>query len=235
MKRAIAILTLSLLGVTSLFAFGGHGYGAGGNVGGRYDWDYIGSIIDTMPKEKLSKAEINGLLQMREEEKLARDVYEALYDRWHLTIFKNISLSEDRHTNTIAKMIKKYNLKDPIKKDVRGKFESKEMQKLYDALVAQGSKSLKDAIIVGATVEDLDIYDLQKLIKETDNKDVKLVYENLMKGSRNHLRSFVYQLKREGVSFYKAQYLNQEEVNKILATPQERGVYDANGRVIYTP
>lgn len=42
----------------------------------------------------LNAAEIEGLLFMREEEKLAHDVYLALYAKWGLPIFQNIAQSE---------------------------------------------------------------------------------------------------------------------------------------------
>ena len=39
------------------------------------------SLVSTHPKEDLSELEIEGLVWMREEEKLARDVYRTLYKR----------------------------------------------------------------------------------------------------------------------------------------------------------
>ena len=65
------------------------------------------------------------------------------------------------------------------------------MQTLYDTLVEQGKYSLLDALMVGATIEDLDIKDLQEFSSQIDNEDILLVYSNLERGSRNHMRSFI--------------------------------------------
>ncbi|MDI9596763.1 MAG: DUF2202 domain-containing protein, partial [Atribacterota bacterium] len=71
-------------------------------------------------------------------------------------------------------------------------------------------------------IEDLDIYDLQRLIEETENDDIKITYQNLLKGSRNHLRAFDRQLQRYNIS-YDAQFLSQEEYDRIAASRQESG------------
>ena len=53
----------------------------------------------------LSQAEIDGLLYMREEEKLARDVYQALYAEWESPAFANIAVSEQQHMDSILALI----------------------------------------------------------------------------------------------------------------------------------
>jgi len=88
--------------------------------------------------------------------------------------------------------------------------------------VDHGSNSLRDALEVGAAIEEIDILDLQEHMAETDNDDITLVYENLMKGSRNHLRAFVSTLEKQGFE-YASQYLSQEEYEDIISSPVERG------------
>ena len=173
-------------------------------------------------ESSLAEEEIVGLIQMREEEKLARDVYAQLYDKWGLNIFTNISSSEETHTNTVKYLLDKYEIDDPVLDDTRGMFTSEVYSELYKSLVEKGETSLVDALIVGATIEDLDIFDLEELLLETQNNDIKLAYENLVKGSRNHMRAFVRLLEREG-GVYKAQYLSQEEIDGIIAGEQEQG------------
>ncbi len=124
-------------------------------------------------------------------------------------------------------LMERYNLDDPIKTDTIGVFTNPELQSLYTALVAQGSESLSAALSVGATIEDLDIYDLERLIADTDNDDLKIVYQNLLKGSRNHMRSFYMQLSRNGVD-YEAQYISDEGLSLILNTDMERGAVITN-------
>jgi hypothetical protein len=172
----------------------------------------------------LSVDEQQGLLQMREEEKLARDVYLYLYDLWGQPIFQNIAASEQRHMDAVLRMINKSGLQDPAAGNKRGIFTDPDMQLLYDTLTQAGNASQAAALRVGATVEDLDIYDLQALLTETDNQDLTRVYLNLMKGSRNHLRAFAGQLELLGES-YAAQYLSQEEVDDIINSPMEKGRY----------
>ena|GEM_PF-1446766 len=133
----------------------------------------------------LSAEEVDGLLWMREEEKLAHDVYVTLYEKWNLPIFQNISQSELTHTDAVKSLLDRYSLADPAVGNAVGVFVNPTLQGLYDQLVTQGGQSLADALVVGATIEDLDIVDLQTRLAQTEKADIQLVYRNLMKGSRN--------------------------------------------------
>jgi len=88
--------------------------------------------------------------------------------------------------------------------------------------MAQGQTSLIGALTVGATIEDLDIADLQQRIAATDNADIALVFGELMKGSRNHLRAFISQLTKQGVT-YTPQYITQAEFDAIVNSATEKG------------
>jgi len=181
----------------------------------------LGQTLPQTQSLTLTDSEKADLLYMREEEKLARDVYIKLYEKWNVPIFNNISNSEQTHTDSINFLIVRYGLNDPFVNEI-GKFTNEELQALYDSLVEKGNNSLEDALIVGATVEEVDIIDLKEAISNTDKADIKTVYENLMKGSRNHLRSFVSNMKSRGYS-YSPQYLSQEEFDQIVNSPIERG------------
>jgi len=185
-------------------------------------------LMNNIPIGTLTQAEKDGLILMREEEKLARDVYLTLYEKWEQRIFSNIASSEQTHTDTVKYLIDRYDLEDPVKDDTVGVFTDPKMQKLYDDLVAQGNQSVGDAFIVGATIEDLDIKDLQDLLEETESEDILVAYENLLRGSRNHMRAFNRQLEREGLT-YEAQFLTQAQIDEILAGEQERGSGGGNG------
>ena len=178
--------------------------------------------IETLPAEPLSLQEEESLLFMREEEKLARDVYLYLYDIWGDQIFLNISASEQQHTDAVLGLIEKYNLPDPAGDKAEGEFEDLHLQGLYDLLTAQGAASLIDALIVGATIEDLDINDLNSQLLFIDNADITLVYESLLKGSRNHLRAFTGQLADLGFE-YAPVYISQEDYDAIVSSPVEKG------------
>jgi len=160
--------------------------------------------------------EIEGLLWMREEEKLARDVYQTLYEQWGADIFDRIAASEQRHTDAIAGLLTAYAVEDPVVDDTIGVFSSPELQELYDDLVGRGSASLVDALGVGALIEDLDIVDLWSFLEGTDNPDIERVYANLLSGSENHMRAFVAQLEANGAG-YEPIYMDAAELEDILA------------------
>ncbi len=189
----------------------------------------MGTLLNNLPKEELNAEEIASLLWMREEEKLARDVYYNLYEVWEHQIFRNIARSEQRHMDSILVLIQKYGLPDPVGESIEGVFSDPQLQALYYDLTAKGSLSLQDALEVGAIVEDLDIFDLQEALKTADNQDVRVLFQNLQKGSRNHLRAFTGLLLRFQFE-YEARYLTPEQVEDILDSPMERGLYDENGK-----
>ena len=159
---------------------------------------------------------------MREEEKLARDVYLDMNDLWDAVVFVNIAASEQQHMDTLLQLLDKYGLPDPAALDIPGWFSDQNLQTLYDDLVNRGQASYAEALQVGALIEEVDIEDLQLAIEQTDNADLQNAYENLMRGSRNHLRAFVAEIERAGV-VYEAQHLDPAIVDAILDSPVERG------------
>jgi hypothetical protein len=171
----------------------------------------------------LSIEEEAGLLQMREEEKLARDVYLHLYEVWGQQIFENIAASEQQHMDAIKNLLDKYGLEDPASPD-EGVFSDLDIQALYNSLIIEGMESKVAALQVGVAIEDLDIYDLTALVDETDKADIKRVYLNLTKGSRNHFRAFAGALEILGES-YETPYLTDEEIEAILSTGWETGPF----------
>jgi len=186
------------------------------------DFYSVEPASESVISQELTQEEKDWLIHMREEEKLARDVYTTLGEKWQINIFTNIAKSEQTHTDSIKTLLERYDIEDPVKTNEVGEFTLPEMQKLYDDLVAQGSKSLLEALIVCVTIEDLDIYDLDVAIKETSQSDIKTVYENLKKGSRNHMRAFVKQIDKEGGE-YIPQFISEEEYSDIISKSQERG------------
>jgi len=141
----------------------------------------------------LSSVEKEHLLYMLEEEKLARDVYQALNAKWNHRTFTNISKSEQQHMDELKALLPKYGLADPTAGKKPGDFTDQKLQKLYSDLVKKGSASLSDALAVGAEIEKLDIADLEKAISDTTQNDINLVYKNLLRGSKNHLEAFTRQ------------------------------------------
>ncbi len=170
----------------------------------------------------LTPEEIADLQYMREEEKLARDVYQNFFSLWDERIFDNISWSEQGHMNAMKRQLDRYGIEDPIVADALGVFNNAQLADLYQTLVDQGSESLEQALRAAALIEEVDILDLEDAIANTDHPDLALSYARLMMGSRNHLRAFVNRLEALGV-VYEAQRMSQEEVDAIVDSPMERG------------
>lgn len=164
----------------------------------------------------LSEEEIEGLVFMREEEKLARDVYRALYEIWGLRIFQNISSSEQVHTDAVKNLLFRYGIEDPMSTDQIGVFVNPDLQALYDQLVGQGSQSLGEALKVGAAIEEIDILDLETQLAATDNPDILEVYGRLLSGSENHLRAFTSTLAKQTGETYEPQYMSGEAYQSIV-------------------
>lgn len=162
----------------------------------------------------LTPSEARTLTFMREEEKLARDIYTNLYQLWRAEVFYNISLSEQKHMDTMKKKLDKYKLPDPVLPTV-GAFSDPELQALYNTLLARGSVTLIDGLKVGATIEEVDMIDIQEAIDSTTHVDLKTAYQNLLEGSKNHLRAFVSTLGAQGVT-YTPQYISQEFFEAIM-------------------
>jgi hypothetical protein len=138
----------------------------------------------------LTADEIAGLQFMREEEKLAHDVYVTFYQQYGLAIFNNIAGSEATHMTAVKTLLDRYSIADPAAGQPIGVFSNPELQALYNQLIAQGNQSLAAAVQVGVTIEEVDIRDLQTRLAGTTHADIKQVYTNLMNGSYNHLRAF---------------------------------------------
>jgi len=170
------------------------------------------TIENVNPDE--TQAELNGLLYMREEEKLAHDAYVYLYKLWNISVFNNISKSETVHTNKVLELINSFGLEDSALPN-EGEFNNPELQTLYNQLITQGSDSLIAGLLVGTTIEEVDIIDLKEEMEIASDSSILTVYGNLMKGSEAHLRAFVAQLKFRGYE-YEPQLLSEEEYDAII-------------------
>lgn len=168
---------------------------------------------------QLTAYEKEGILLMREEEKLAHDVYSFFVEKYNIPIFRNIKQSEVMHQKSMIWLMEKYDIKDPSFEE-QGKFNNKELQKLYDRLTVQGN-TLIEALKIGAYIEELDIFDLKKLMKKTDNEDILRVYSCLLWGSENHFRAFTRNLSNRGVE-YEPEFLSKEEMETMLNKYNQR-------------
>ena len=181
-------------------------------------------IIDQLQYQELNDSEKEALLLMIEEEKLARDVYTTFSKVYDSHVFTNISEAEDRHMNAIQCMLNKYDLKNPVQEKAIGVYSNRKFTDLYESFVIRGKTELKEALMIGATIEDMDLKDLNDLMesKTTDNDDLKAVIRELQRGTRNHMRAFSKNLKKQEAS-YDAQFISKEEYREIVSASQERG------------
>lgn len=168
----------------------------------------------------LSAQEAAHLTFMREEEKVARDLYINLNNRWGSMVFSNISQSEETHFTVLGNALVTYKLPDPALPGL-GAFSNPDLQALYNTLLGQGEAALVAALKVGGLVEEVDIKDLDTAIAATTHADLTQIYGNLKCGSRNHLRAFARNLANQGVT-YVAQALTQAQVDAILNSANER-------------
>ena len=136
-----------------------------------------------------SESETEQILFLKEEEKLARDVYTTLGTHWDLKVFQNIARSEQVHMDQVDSLIAAYGLTDPAVNEI-GRFNNPLLQHLYDRLTSEGSVSLRAALGVGEFIEIIDIKDLEVLIASTDAPLILDVAERLLAGSIKHLASF---------------------------------------------
>jgi len=134
--------------------------------------------------------EVAAMLQyMRQEEKLAHDVYQlfgAMYEGLQpgAKIFDRITQSEQRHTDAVVRLLDAYGLVDEAAGLAPGEFANPELQELYTTLVTVGEAGYQEALGVGV------------LIEQKDMSDIVQVYTNLLAGSTNHLDAFMKVLER---------------------------------------
>jgi hypothetical protein len=178
----------------------------------------VNSAISTTNGTELTDDEIASLVYMREEEKLAHDVYLTLYDLYGLPIFKNIARSEQTHTEAVKRLLDAFNIPDPADTSPIGVFVDPELQNLYDELIQTGSQSLGDALKVGAVIEEIDILDLEENLDFAENENIRNVFINLIRGSENHLRAFTKTLARNTGETYQPQFMDVDAYNEIVST-----------------
>jgi hypothetical protein len=189
------------------------------------DPDALSVALDALPLGQLTESEVEAIWYLREVEKLARDVMRVFEEEQDVKVFGRVAESEDSHTEAIKALIDRYNLWDPSSVTWEGYYNNEELLALHRQFVRQGESSLADALRVGATIQEISILDLREYRAETDDKDLQMVYENLLRASRNHLRIFAAQLQDRGETYERA-HLGQNLFDEIVSTPPEAG-FDA--------
>ena len=154
------------------------------------------TAVSPAPAAAQLEGDAAAIVFMREEEKLARDVYTVLADAWGIQTFVNITASEQQHMDAVAGLLDAYGIADPAATTAPGEFVDPDLQALYDDLVARGLTSPEEALRVGVLIEETDIADLAA--RASDDPTVQSVWDRLTAGSENHLRAFTNALARQG-------------------------------------
>lgn len=183
----------------------------------------VGNLSTVLNPEltTFNDGEQDGLLLMREEELLAHDVYSLFSDLYDVRIFSNITRSESTHAAAVLTLLDLFGIEDPST-GIAGEYKNETLQALYDELSEKGTVSVEEALKAGAFIEEVDIKDLADLMAETENENILLVYSNLLRGSRNHLRAFVRVLGTYGI-VYQPTVLSEDDFNEIINSDTERG------------
>lgn len=174
-----------------------------------------------------------GLTYVLEEEKLALDVYLFLFDKWGSRVFQNIAYSEQTHTDAIRDLLDIYNLPDPAIGLLPGQFSDPVLQTLYDDLTSRGTLGLSDAFKVAASIEEIDILDLQTRLDGDLPADIRQVYENLLSGSYNHLFAFTSILERQTGEIYTPEYMDPDAYQEAIDLASTTGHGESGGGGYY--
>ena len=235
MLSRLLLTTLGILLISAMI-FPGFSLAGGGNASG------TGRGGDGVPQETavFDHNEATHLVFMREEEKLARDVYTKLGMLYpDSVVFGQIDDSEQRHTDAVKAMLEQYGEEDPSTNDNLGVFTGEAFgdyfSEKYEYLVNRAAVSELDALYVGAFIEELDMQDIrqcpQVIVEQdngiddttqcglvyTDQPDIISLYGHLLEGSANHLEGYVRAIESIiGEGAYTAQVLSQDAVDELL-------------------
>ena len=109
---------------------------------------FVPSNFSVPTSDALTENDKAGLIKLREEEKLAFEVYSFLDEMWDHHVFNNIKQSEARHGELLKGLLDQFSIKDPYIA-TKGQYANTQMQKLYQDLTTKGSKSLITASTIG--------------------------------------------------------------------------------------
>jgi len=206
-KKTLMVSTILLSSVAMVGCMGnGQGRMSGGSVQNSgtssLPTNSSAPVYNTTNSVSSNSAIQNSLAYMYDEERLAKEVYLAIYQRQPVQqLTKIASKAEGKHIDAVKELAQRYGVATPYQQ--AGRYRSSHIQSLYNELYAKGIRSQKDALEVGCMVEVIDVDDLNKYIREAQQanaQDVVQTYDFLLKGSYNHYWAFDKGLKQIGVN-----------------------------------
>ena len=172
----------------------------------------------------LADSEADGLAFMRQEEKLAHDLYLALDDLYGLPVFSNIARSKSMHMRAMLTLLETCGPPDPAAGKLPGEFSDPTLQASYDNLLARARESPVEALRAAALVEETDSLDLQERLAQTDTQDLTRAYHNLLQASGKHLRAFAQQIERQTGKKYEPELLDGSAYASLVDGARPAGV-----------
>jgi len=171
------------------------------------EWHNPAEMLEWVEKQDLSDIEIDLLQKQYEEEMMSNELYTSFYEMYGIETFKKIAASEAKHMEAVKALFDRYELELPTNYD--------HIKDLYEELKEKGSKSAFDALEVWIKIEFVDIDDIVKAIKSTDNDDMKIVLTNIGWASYNHLRGFLKAIDSNGyeTDLDYSPYLNESDLS----------------------
>jgi len=184
----------------SIFSVGCMGHGHGGGYGKHHNGEY--GYGSSTSNSGASGEIVSALEYMYDEERLAKDIYLALYSKYKIRqLYKIATNSETRHIDAVARLARRYGV-STVEQRV-GEYRVSKIQTLYDKLYSKGIRSERDALEVGCMVEVTDIDDLNgymEIAERAGARDALQTFDSLRRGSYNHYWAFDRALKRMGIS-----------------------------------
>lgn len=162
---------------------------------------------------ELTSDEIEFLYAVREDEKLARDIYNSFYSLYASKPMSNIAKAEENHIAAVERLFYFYSINYPAVGEA-GVFADATRQSYYNELISKGT-TLLDAYKAAAYLEEKDIADYEAVLPSITNPNIKLVIEHLIKGSINHFKATLRQIDALGGE-YQAAVLSQERYTEIV-------------------
>lgn len=169
----------------------------------------------------LSADEIEFLFAIREDEKVARDLYTSFSALYPASVqIAKIKTAEDSHIACIEAVLDYYEISYPAM-TATGVFEDAERQALYNDLVDK-SATLLETFGTMAVIEEETVLAYKSVQSEITNENISLVVANMIKASSNHLKAAVRQITALGGS-YTPSYLSAEEFDAIINSSFQNG------------
>ena len=147
-------------------------------------------VTTSSASASLAPEQAAALAYLREEEKLARDVYLVLAGTSGDRRFTMIGRSEQQHYDMVGELLAAYNVPDPALGRKPGSFTDPALQVAYDDFIRRGAASREAALAVGREIERMDLADLAERRSDLPQADIRAVLDRLATGSERHLAAF---------------------------------------------